>query len=403
MSTEAGPLAEDLRARMVERILAQECLTPPVEQALRQVERHRYVPAAPLAEAYQEKSVITHAFPDGTALSCASGPSIVAAMLDALQVRPGHRILEIGAGTGYNAALLATLAGRAGQVTTIDINQDVTAAARANLEATGFGHVTVLTGDGAAGAAGHGPYDRIIVTVGAWDIPRAWRDQLAPGGRLVLPLRWRGTTRAGAFDRHGDHWESDWVYLCGFVPMLGQDGEHSSAIDPGGLVTVHYDQDQPIDTSALRGALDRHKSVLWSGVTVGAQEPFDRIWLHLTATDNRTVRIAAAQEAVDAGLCTPAIATRSPALADGGSLAYFTTRRAEAPGRWDLGATGHGPAGRELAARIIGQITAWDVARTADPELLAYPAGAPITATLTSKTSIIAKRDIQLVVRYPAG
>src|ERR1700689_5066346 len=206
MSTEADPAAENLRARMVERILAQERLTPPVEHALRQVERHRYVPSAPLAEAYQEKAVITHSFPDGTSLSCASGPSIVAAMLGALQVEPGHRILEIGAGTGYNAALLATLAGSRGQVTTIDINEDVTAAARANLDATGFGHVTVLTGDGAAGAAGHGFYDRIIVTVGAWDIPRAWRDQLAPGGGLGLPLRWRGTTPAVRCTPRGGPW-----------------------------------------------------------------------------------------------------------------------------------------------------------------------------------------------------
>src|SRR5262249_33195599 len=107
---------------MVERILFGQHLTLAVQDALQRVERHCYVPSAPLAEAYEDKAVITHSFPDGSALSCASGPGIVAAMLSALHVRPGQRILEVGAGTGYNAALLATLAGDQGQVTTIDID-----------------------------------------------------------------------------------------------------------------------------------------------------------------------------------------------------------------------------------------------------------------------------------------
>lgn len=397
--TEAS--ADDLRGQMVERILSGQHLRPAVEGALRQVKRHRYVPSASLTEAYEEKAVITHSFPDGTALSCASGPSIVAAMLDALQVQPGQRILEIGAGTGYNAALIATLAGDQGQVTTVDINVDVTAAARANLDATGFEHVEVVTRDGAAGAPEHGPYHRIIVTAGAWDIPRAWWDQLVSGGRLVLPLRWRGTTRAVAFVKRDDHWESDWVFLCGFVPMLGQPGELGSAIDPDGLVTVHYDLDQAVDVSALQGVLDREKSVIWSGATVHGEEPFDRIWVHLSAVDDGTVRIAAEQKAIDAGICTPAIATRSPALVDGASLAYFTTRRAATPGRWDLGAIGHGPAGQELAARIVDQIGEWDYNRTADPELFAYPVGTPIPIIVSGKVNVIVKPSTRLVLRYP--
>ncbi|MDG4831563.1 methyltransferase, FxLD system [Solwaraspora sp. WMMD1047] len=403
MSTNTtGTAPEVLRAQMVERILAGQRLTPAVEAALRQVERHRYVPAAPITDAYNEQAVITHTFPDGAHLSCASGPTIVAGMLDALDVRPGHKIMEIGAGTGYNAALLATLASATGEVTTIDINSDVTAAARRNLDATGYGHVRVITGDGAEGAAEHGPYDRIIVTVGAWDIPHAWWDQLVPGGRLVLPLRWRGTTRAVAFVKRDDHWNSDWVFLCGFVPMLGQPGEQSATIDADRLVTLHYDIDQPIDITALYGVLDRDRLEVWSDASVGGEEPFDRIWLHLSTVHAGTVRIQADQRAVRSGLCTPAIATRSPALVEDGSVAYFTIRRRqESPERWQLGAIGHGPAGEQLAIRVVEQIDAWDRDRAADPHLRAYPTDTPVPSPPAGK--LIVKPQIRLYVRYSSA
>ncbi|GIJ52204.1 hypothetical protein Val02_90900 [Virgisporangium aliadipatigenens] len=399
MSTATDTPAEVLRARMVERILAGQQLTPTVETAMRHVERHRYVPDVPVADAYDEKAVITHTFPDGTHLSCASVPSLVAAMLDALQAQPGHNILEIGAGTGYNAALLATLTGSSGQVVTLDINSDVTAAARRHLDDTGYSHVRVITRDGADGATEHGPYDRIIVTVGAWDIPHTWWDQLTPGGRLVVPLRWRGTTRAVAFTKTTDRWESDWVYLCGFVPMLGQPGEHASTIDPDGLVTLYYDLDQDVDTKALQGVLDQEKIEVWSDATVAGDEPFDGIWLRLSATDHRTLRIQADQKAIASGLCTPAIPTRTPALADGSSLAYQTIRRStDEPGRWQIGATGHGPHGAQLAARIVEQVTAWDRDRTAVPALAAYATGRAPLADLTGNA--IEKPETRLFLTY---
>jgi protein-L-isoaspartate(D-aspartate) O-methyltransferase len=110
----------------------------------------------------------------------------------------------------------------------------------------------------------------------------------------------------------------------------------------------------------LQGVLDLDRSVLWSDVTVHDEEPFDGVWLRLAATHGGTVRIQADRAAVASGLCTRAVAVRSPALVQDGSLAYFTIRRSEqTSGRRQLGTTGHGPAGRALAERIVEQIGAW--------------------------------------------
>ncbi|QYN37053.1 hypothetical protein K1T35_07305 [Pseudonocardia sp. DSM 110487] len=103
----------------------------PVQQALRAVPRHLFVPEVPLEEAYAVGSaVVTKRDPRGIPLSSASAPGIVALMLDQLDVRPGHRVLEIGSGTGYNAALLAELTGSGGQVVTMDIDPECTARVR---------------------------------------------------------------------------------------------------------------------------------------------------------------------------------------------------------------------------------------------------------------------------------
>ncbi|GAA0908538.1 methyltransferase, FxLD system [Virgisporangium aurantiacum] len=380
MSTATGTSPDELRARMVDAIVTARATSARVEDAMRAIPRHEFVPAAPVEQAYDDVAVITKSAADGTHLSCASVPSLVAVMLDNLDVQPGHRILEIGAGTGYNAALLAHLAGPGGYVTTVDIDSDVTTGARHALDATGYSDVDVITRDGALGAAEHAPYDRIIVTVGAWDIPTAWFDQLKPGGRLVVPLRWRGQTRAVAFVRSETHWVSAWVELCGFVPMIGQDGEHTATIDAEGQVALYWDDDQPIDPATLHGVLDQPRHDVWSGVTLGPNKPFDGVWLRLTATEPGTCRIAAERAAVDSGLCTPATPARSPAIVEGASLAYFTLRQLEGVGdqrQWELGANGHGDDGEQLAERLCDQIRVWGRNRDHLPAVKAYLTNSP--------------------------
>ncbi len=126
--------------------------------------------------------------------SSASGPVIVAVMLAALEVREGHRVLEVGTGTGYNAAFLAHRLG-ADRVTSIEIDSDIATHARKALSDTGFGAVTVVTGEGALGYPPGAPYDRVIVTAACNQIPYAWVAQTRPGGRIVLP--WADTYSGG--------------------------------------------------------------------------------------------------------------------------------------------------------------------------------------------------------------
>ncbi|MEU8476693.1 methyltransferase domain-containing protein [Streptomyces hygroscopicus] len=154
--------------------------------------------------AYRDEPVVTQVEdPPGapialTPSSSASMPSIVARMLAALQVEDGHRVLEIGTGTGYNAALLAARLG-AERVTTVEVDPGVAAAARRSLKAALGRAPAVVTGDGAQGWRAAAPYERTIATCSVHDVPHAWIEQTAPGGIIVLP--WGTTLRNGVLLR----------------------------------------------------------------------------------------------------------------------------------------------------------------------------------------------------------
>lgn len=216
--------ADELRAQMVRRLAAEEYLArweaaiAPWWSALRAVPRHQFIPDTvwvdndgrgpallPLARAeepdqwlelaYADEAVITQV-DDGRAAgsgqggamptSSASSPLIVAVMLAALDAQPGHRVCEIGTGTGYNAALLAHRLGT-DQVTTIEVDRDVAAQARSALTGTGYGGIRVIAGDGALGHPAQAPYDRVVATAAVHRIPYPWVAQTRPGGRILLP------------------------------------------------------------------------------------------------------------------------------------------------------------------------------------------------------------------------
>ncbi|WP_034268163.1 methyltransferase, FxLD system [Haloechinothrix halophila] len=377
-TTELDALRDDMLAKVQEMGYAQR---PEVERVLREVPRHTFVPEAGLDEAYNPyQAVITHRFDNGASLSCASAPFVVAMMLDQLAVEPGNRILEIGAGTGYNASLLAELTGRAANVTTIDIDPDVTSQAARALHTAGHDQVRVVTGDGAAGVPERAPFDRIIATVSPWDIPAAWWDQLAPGGRMVIPLRWRGQARGVAFAYQDGRLVADSIELCGFVYLVSDDeGELDASITDDETIRLHWDRDQTVNPDALRGVLDTPRTTTWSEITIAGDESHDGIWLRLTVTEPRVCRINAPAD-TPPGVCDPVQKFRSPVIVDGESLAYLTSRRRQHDdhSRWELGAIAHGPLAAELAERLCDEVRAWSAdGRERKPTLIAYPADTP--------------------------
>jgi protein-L-isoaspartate(D-aspartate) O-methyltransferase len=188
------------------------------------IPRHRFLPAAFREQAYVADEAIPTHFDEGRVpISSSSAPTIMAIMLEMLAVDRGQRILEIGAGTGYNAALLAQLVGPGGRVISIDVNPAVAAQAEANVTLV-EPIVKVVAGDGWEGVA-RDIFDRVIVTAECWDISSHWVDQLRDGGVLVLPLWLRpGLTFAVGFEKVGHCLESRSLAFCGFMPLQGAHG-----------------------------------------------------------------------------------------------------------------------------------------------------------------------------------
>ncbi|HTX59957.1 MAG TPA: methyltransferase domain-containing protein, partial [Verrucomicrobiae bacterium] len=166
-----------------------------VAAALSRVPRHRFVPASSPEEAYADQAIALK-LAAGEVISSVSQPSMLAQMLELLDAEPGDRILEIGTGSGYNAALLAELAGEGGAVTTVELDPELARFARRALAELGYARVRTVLGDGGEPLGEPGAYDRIVVSARCEDVARAWWEALPEGGRLVVPLRLEG---AGEF------------------------------------------------------------------------------------------------------------------------------------------------------------------------------------------------------------
>ncbi len=181
-----------LRRQLVEQLAARGCMgDQAIRRAFLAVPRDIFlrdiVAREGLDRVYRDQAVVTRLDGRGAPASSSSQPSLMAAMLERLELRPGHRVLEIGAGTGYNAALLANIVGAGGRVTSVELDPATARDARSALAEIGA-RATVVRTDGRGGWPRGAPYDRIVVTASSEAVPRAWHDQLRDGGLLELPL-----------------------------------------------------------------------------------------------------------------------------------------------------------------------------------------------------------------------
>ncbi len=203
------------RARMVElQIRSRGIDDVPVLDAMRAVPRHRFVPRSELAAAYEDCPL-----PVGHGQTI-SQPYMVAAMTTALDLSARERVLEVGTGSGYQAAILARLAA---DVVTVEWVPELAARARAALEALGAANVTVLTGDGTADLVA-GPFDAVLVAAGAPRVPAVLRERLADGGRLVMPIGSPELQTLTVVRRIGPVFREQASDPCRFVPLRGRHG-----------------------------------------------------------------------------------------------------------------------------------------------------------------------------------
>jgi protein-L-isoaspartate(D-aspartate) O-methyltransferase len=183
--------------------------------AMLSVPRHEFVPSQLAGEAYTDRPL-----PIGHGQTI-SQPFMVAAMAEALGLTGSERVLEVGSGSGYQAAVLSLL-GR--EIHSIEMHPNLAAATAERLQRLGFTNVEVHLGDGTLGSPEHAPFDAILVTAAAPDVPPPLLQQLAPGGRLIIPVGTADEQCLLRIDKHGNQLTRRGLYHCRFVPLLGQYG-----------------------------------------------------------------------------------------------------------------------------------------------------------------------------------
>jgi len=204
------------RLNMVRRQLAARGIDDPrVLTAMSKVPRERFLPPSLQADAYADRAL---------PIDCAqtiSQPFIVALMTQAMRLTGSERVLEIGTGSGYQAAVLAELAR---EVVTVERHADLSRGAGAVLAELGYRNVTLFCGDGTLGHPDRAPYDRIMVTAASRDVPAPLFDQLAEGGILVIPLGGRDYQNLQAIEKRPGHPLTIDLSPCRFVPLVGDQG-----------------------------------------------------------------------------------------------------------------------------------------------------------------------------------
>ena len=207
---------ERARGEMVQHQLAERGITDgKVLEALGRVLRHRFIDPALRSRAYGD-----HALPIGGGQTI-SQPYMVALMTQALALEGGEKVLEIGTGSGYQTAILAEFTPR---VFSIERSPELSRGAAATLKELGYNNVILKRADGTLGWPEHAPFDRIVVTAGAPDLPVPLFDQLADGGILVIPVGDREIQCLEVIVRNGSKARTRRLVDCAFVPLVGREG-----------------------------------------------------------------------------------------------------------------------------------------------------------------------------------
>ncbi len=214
------------RRRMVERQLrARGIHDERVLAAMERVPRHAFVPADLAEFAYDDSPL---PIPEGQTIS---QPYIVALMAEAAQIDPADRVLEVGTGSGYAAAVFAELAG---ELITIERHRALAAGAREVLRRLGYHNVVVVAGDGTRGVPERAPFKAILVAAGAPAPPDSLKRQLADGGRLVIPVSVNSHQELRVITRRGDAFEEEDLGAVRFVPLMGEEGWLEHELERGG-------------------------------------------------------------------------------------------------------------------------------------------------------------------------
>ncbi|ADP84916.1 methyltransferase, FxLD system [Pseudofrankia inefficax] len=404
--TDAGATDEQaarLRNKVVDDLVADGTIaSPAVEAAMRRVPRELFAPGAELSAVYHPwNGLVTKRDVGGRSLSSLSAPQAQAHMLEQARIEPGMNVLEVGSG-GMNAAYLAELVGPSGRVVTVDIDEFVTGRAARFLAQAGYPDVHVVLADAEAGVAEFAPFDRVLVTVGAWDIPPAWRDQLVEGGRLVVPLQVMGLMRTVAFEKASDLLVSDSAKQFGFVPMQGAGAHHSFELPlAGGAVTLIFDEGAPADPAALACVLDSEPLVVDSGAGLRMGEPWATMQMWLATALPGFCRLSVDGERNEAA--TRPLPSRAIgfAVVQAGSAAYVVTRRLDG-GDFTLDVYAHGPNAAGLAVTVAEQVRIWDRDHRGGPgpRYLVVSAATP-DAELPAGDRVIDKIHSRIVLSWP--
>jgi protein-L-isoaspartate(D-aspartate) O-methyltransferase len=187
--------------------------------AMERVPRHEFLPEELGDVAYQDTPL---SIGQGQTISA---PHMVAMMLEALDLRPDMKVLEIGTGSGYHASLLGELVRPSGRVYTIERIEELGRGAQQVLERLGYGDVVeVIIADGTNGLPEHAPYDRILVTAAAPYVPEPLKEQLADGGMLLIPVGGRSFQELTVIVREGNEYKQSPLGSVVFVPLIGEHG-----------------------------------------------------------------------------------------------------------------------------------------------------------------------------------